>query len=198
MSRKFVISFVVGYFLAALAVSLFIEMQKPFASFSITNPIFVGHVLGGALGIYAMSGAIPIIVWAFFRFRLASAHGPLIAWGILFVLAAIATEEGYRFDREQEIKELASKSVLTSRDRDYLGGKLKSGCIERQQQATINGHARATNQQMTAYCDCFANALIRSMTVEEIVGIASGKPSASVQAKSDRLGPECSRSTLGR
>ncbi len=199
MSRKLVFSLIVGYFVAALAVSLFIETQKPFASFSITNAAFLARVLGGAIGIYAMSGAIPVVVWAFFRFRTACAHGPLIAWGLLTVLASVLTEEGYRFDREQRIRELASQTLLAGRDRDDFIRAAKLACVERQQQSSLNRQAGATIQQIAAYCDCVIGALARSITIDEVVDMAkNGKPSASLQEKGDRLAPGCSRSVLGR
>jgi hypothetical protein len=88
MSRKAVALVILSYFVAALAFGAFLELQEPFASFNLSSPVFVGGAVGSAGAVFTLSAIIPLIVWAFGRFRAQRAGGPLVLWAILGVITA--------------------------------------------------------------------------------------------------------------
>jgi hypothetical protein len=88
MSRKAVVWTLAGYFAVALTLACFIEVNKPFASL---NTRTVGSAVGGALGLFVISGLVPLIIWAAQRFRARKASFPLFLWAALgLIIGALA------------------------------------------------------------------------------------------------------------
>jgi hypothetical protein len=100
VSRKGISLVLGGYFLAALAVAVLEHLQEPFPQWNLAT---VSHAVGAAIGLYVLSGILPVIGWAFGRFRAHNAFLPLFVWGLLGVAVGGFSFLGQRFDREQEI-----------------------------------------------------------------------------------------------
>jgi hypothetical protein len=63
----------------------------------------------------------------------------------------------------------------------------------------MNRQAGITDQQVDTYCQCYADAMAKQMTVEDITYLAkNNRPSVSLQEKADKIAPTCTRSALGR
>jgi hypothetical protein len=189
MSRTAVVSILIVYLVAALGFGVFMEMQAPFP---VLNAATLFSILGRALGAYVVSGVFPIIVWAFFRFRLRSAAGPLVSWGFIGALFCYTSYVGYRFDKEQQIASLVSTSTLSGKDRDDFVRNATRTCSERQRKNALNIQSGITGQQIDIYCKCFAETAASVITPAEIASMAEKSiPSASLQEKIDQAAARC-------
>jgi hypothetical protein len=62
-----------GYVAAAIAFAGFEAWLDPLSGY--IPAAVVGHVVGGGISIFALAGVLPMIIWAFMRFRGANAGG---------------------------------------------------------------------------------------------------------------------------
>ena len=89
MTRRTIISLFALYFLAALAIGVYDEVQEQSTSSDPGGSIRVGVILIHAALLYFISGILPIIGWGFSGFRTQNAFLPLFGWGlVLFGLEA--------------------------------------------------------------------------------------------------------------
>lgn len=68
----------------------------------------VGNAVGGGLTIFVVGGVLPLIVWAFMRFRADRAAIPLVLWAILSCAMAGFSYLGNKVDRDHKLSEDAS------------------------------------------------------------------------------------------
>jgi uncharacterized membrane protein YhaH (DUF805 family) len=199
MSRKAVFLVVGSYFLAAFALAVFLEMRKPFATWAkLFDAYPLGSIIGAAVGLFLVSGLIPVAVWAFRRFRAENASGPLYAWLALLVIFGFMVAYGQSFDLERKLGQIGRTTLTGKHRQDFVVGA-RRGCIGTQQQDPLNRQAGVTDAQISAYCDCYANALANNLTPDEIVHYAKfGKPSAATQRKIEELLPTCTRAAIGK
>lgn len=196
------------YFLAALAFGLFTQLRQPFAT---VNFVTVAGALGtaaGALGtalsLFLMAALIPALIWLIGRFRPQDARpsydrAALTLWAAFGVALAYLMEAGNRFDLSQKINAELGQIDLAGRDRDDFIRNAKRSCADAHKQSQLNRQAGVTETQIAAYCDCYANAMIKVITVEDMRYIAmNNKPSPKFQERIDRLSPECTRVAFGR
>jgi hypothetical protein len=199
MSRKAVALVILSYFVAALAFGTFIELQKPFSSFNLSNPVFVGRAVGGAGGVFILAGIIPLIVWAFSRFRAQSAGGPLVLWAILGVIVATLSGVGFNFDLQQKINTELNQFEITGKDRDAFIRDAKIGCMDTQRQSNLNRQVGITDQQIDVYCTCFASGLVNLITRDEMRYIVvNNKQPTSLEEKAARYAPTCRRAAFSK
>jgi hypothetical protein len=125
-------------------------------------------------------------------------------WCTLLLVLAVLTWRGTQVQREVEIEqpreiEQIGRTALTGKHRqDFIVGA-RRGCTETQRQDLLNRQVGVTDAQISAYCDCYANALANHLTPDEIVYYAkSGKPSAATQRKIEDLLPTCTRAAVGK
>jgi hypothetical protein len=71
-------------FAVALARPLLFGCRYPYPE------TLIAHAMGGAIGIFVVSGVFPLIWLAIRRFSLAHARQPLIAWTVLAILFLVA------------------------------------------------------------------------------------------------------------
>jgi hypothetical protein len=57
--------------------------------YGINWPVVGAGVLGGTLGTFLLAGIIPLIVWAFLRFRSSAANAVIRWWAILIVAVTL-------------------------------------------------------------------------------------------------------------
>jgi hypothetical protein len=199
LPRKTVLLVVSSYFLAALALAVFLEMRKPFASWAKLFEAYpLASIFGAAVGLFLVSGLIPIVVWAFRRFRTEKARGPLYAWFVLLFIFGFIVAYGQSFDLERKIEQIG-RTALTGKHRQDFIVAARHGCTKTQRQDPLNRQVGVTDAQISAYCDCYANALANHLTPDEIVYYAKfGKPSATTQRKIEDLLPTCTRAAAGK
>ena len=183
-SRNIVLLVISTYFLAALAFAVFGEMRKPFANWEkLFHPYLIGSTIGAAAGLFIISGLVPVVVWAFRRFRAARASGPLYSWLVLLFIFGGLIAYGQSFELERKFEEIG-KTALTGKNRQDFIVAAQRSCTTTQRQDQLNRQAGVTEVQISAYCDCIANALANTLSADEIVFYAQvGKPSARHPAK---------------
>jgi hypothetical protein len=184
------------FFLVAVLFAVLDQMQEPLRQW---DAVVIGKVFGWAIGIFVISGLLPVIGWAFGRFRAANAPPWLVIWGLLGVVLAVFSYVGHSYDVEQKIAAFTSQPTLAGKNRDDFVKGAKSSCVASQRQNSLNRQAQVTDQQIDAYCDCFAAELTKAVTVEELRYIVrNGSYPDSIMDKVNQLGTSCSRAVMLR
>lgn len=196
MSRKAIALVLFGYFVAAVAAGFFIEMQKPFAKLEIMTS---ATALGAGFGLFVIAGILPLIFWAFGRFRKERAAGPLCAWAIIGIIVGFFSYKGTMFDQDLRVDTWTKQLNLSGKDRDDFVRNANQGCIRTQRQSALNQQIGIFEQQISAYCGCYADALTKVVTADDLRFFAmNGKPSAAMREKIDQILPTCSSAAVGR
>ena len=185
MSRIAVVSVLIAYLIAALAFGVFMEMQKPFPSLP---AVTVGTIGGTAIAAYVISAILPLIIWAFYRFRLQSARGPMVLWACLGIVSFYLMYVGTQSSQEREIER-----NFSSADRTQSALTMKKSCVESQTKTAISRNDNINIQQINAYCGCYAASLSQIITSEETVYVAkNGTAPPSLQQKINQAFAGCS------
>jgi hypothetical protein len=97
-------------------------------------------------------------------------------------------ESGNRLDRLDKIETLD----LSSTDRLEFSEGAKRTCISAQRANVLNQKAGITEQQIVAYCRCFAEAFARTITLDEFRYIAkNGTYPQNVRINADNISARC-------
>ena len=91
MSRKTAALVIFIYFVLVLAIAAFLQFQALSSPFDPEDELFYWRTIGAAASLFILSGIIPVIVWAFRRFRAQKASLPLILWAALLAILAALT-----------------------------------------------------------------------------------------------------------
>jgi hypothetical protein len=95
MSRDRIAFVIGGYFLAALAFAVVEMLLKPVPNLGRID-VAMFQALGGAVALFVLSGVLPLIGWAFDRFRAERASSVLIWWAAVGVVFGILMFIGNR------------------------------------------------------------------------------------------------------
>lgn len=190
--------FILGLFAIAIAIAVFIHMQKPLATWSgLAQAETLGEITGSAVGLFIVAGLLPVVVWAFGRFRAKSAPAPLFVWFVLLLGAGAMLGYGQNI-RAEKIYQAMQGAALDDKARHGFISATRSSCIETQTQHPLNQEGGATADQIAAYCDCYANGLGQEITADELIYFAKNrKPSPSTQITIEQLQPICIREAIG-
>ena len=201
MTRKSIVITSVVYLLAALAFGAFIELTEPFPyNGSHAQAEHIAEIVGGGVGTYVVAGVLPMIAWAVMRFRAEKAAGPFFAWGILGVVFMALSAAGIFHDRNLKITQTATSiASLSGGDYESFLRGTRQSCTDAQRKSQINRASGITEQQIATYCQCYATAMAKEVTADEIAYMArSGHPSETFRQKADRIAPTCTRVAIGR
>jgi hypothetical protein len=201
MTRKSIVIASVVYLVAALAFGAFIQLTKPFPyTGSYAQAALIGEIVGGGVGAYVTAGLLPMIAWAIMRFRAAKAAGPFIAWGILGVVYMALSATGISYERKEQITQTAANiASLSGGDYERFVRSMRQSCTDVQRKSQINRASGITDQQIATYCQCYATAMAKEVTADEIAYFAgNGQPSETFRQKADRVAPTCTRLATGR
>jgi hypothetical protein len=106
-------------------------------------------------------------------------------------------EVGDRYNRDQKLN--AQLGSLVGKDRDDFVRQTKLACTASQKQSQLNRQVGVTDAQIGVYCDCYANAISKTVTVDELRYFAlNGKAPASMQEKVDQTAPGCTSQAFRR
>ncbi|SRR5579885_2525573 len=184
------------YFCIALVFSIFYHFLEPFPSWGAAG---LGAVFGGAIFLFVASAIVPMIGWAFGRFRLEYGPTVLIVWALLEAVLGGFSATGQWYDRDIKITRAVKGIALGGKDREDFLRSARLSCFDRQKNGQLNRQLGVTDQQIVKYCACYADELVKVLTVEDLRQYASvGRASPSMQEKIDRVAPICSRLALGR
>jgi hypothetical protein len=101
MSRSTIANVLVGYFVVAFALAVFLEWGEPtpYVDLAARSGVVIGHTLGW----YALAGILPLLIWAVFRFRAEKARGPIGLWGIIGAVLIFLSCYGEMASRKERI-----------------------------------------------------------------------------------------------
>jgi hypothetical protein len=159
--------------------------EKTFPTTRAEDESFTGQasaVGGAAIGLFAISGILPLIGWAFGRFRAQNAFVPLLAWGLLGLAIGCLGIVGQQSGRAQ--------------GRDAFLRGIKDSCGKRKNEPRPVGVA---DQQIDAYCDCIAESITNKVVTDEIKFLVqTGKLPDSLKEKTAQSYATCGQSVLRR
>jgi len=199
VARRAIIVLLVFYFLAALTFGLVSAIARPLAAVNWKDPVFIGDVIGTGIQVYIVSAIIPLIVWAFGRFRSERATIPLVIWAVLGLADMTLVQFGRHYEQQRELARLADSPAPSGADReDFIQGA-KNSCIASQRQAIPAGVAAAFQQQVEKLCSCYADAMVNALTGAEIRALAAnGTIPANAQQKAEQAATSCRRLAFGQ
>ena len=105
MSKQRICLTIIVYFLTCFAFALYLELRKPF---EYLHAISIARAFGGSVFLFLASSIIPIIVWAFLKFRIERAKVVLIIWAMCGVLIGLIQK--YEADYQLKISHAAPAS----------------------------------------------------------------------------------------
>src|ERR1035437_1418301 len=122
---------IAGYLAGAAGFELF-EMQQDTLSAPVPLGGSIGHLVGAAFSLFGIAGILPMIIWAFMRFRGANAGGIFVLWAILAVVMAFLIDYGARYERNEKIAIAMPNGVFSGKDRDDFIRSSKLSCAQSQ------------------------------------------------------------------
>jgi len=183
VSRKTTFWLITLYFMGALGFHFYLRMSRPFAKIDYQS---VAEAFGAALGLVFISGTLPMIIWAFRRFRSEAALVPMAVRCILLLVLASLVWRGTQVQREGEIEQIG-KTVFTGKQREEMMRLMTNGCIE-----SLRKTPAITGEQVKAYCGCTAAAVAIVVTGDEMAYAAKNNayPPSMLQ-KLTEAAPRC-------
>jgi hypothetical protein len=197
MSRSKIWLVVFLYFVAAMVFSTyeFIE-DHPLSTFDGAS---VGRVIGGGLVFFVGGAVLPMLGWAFARFRASHAVAPLVFWLLIGLGMAFLSDYGNRYERNSNLQKFTSNEALTGKDRDDMVRSTKQTCVQNQTANPLTPKLGIPANKIAAYCDCFAEGMASAISMDEIkVLISTGKVSPSLMDKNTTLGNFCSQQVFAK
>jgi hypothetical protein len=197
MSRSKIWLVVFLYFVAAVVFSTyeFIE-DHPLSSFDGAS---IGRVLGGGLVFFVGGGVLPMLGWAFARFRASHAAAPLLFWLLIGSGLAFVSDYGNRYERNSKPQKVTSNEFLTGKDRDDMVRSTRLTCVQNQTANPLTPKLGVSASKIAAYCDCFAEGMASAISMDEIkVLVSIGKISPSLMDKNTKLGNSCSQQAFAK
>ena len=80
--------------------------------------MYIAGALGSGMPLLVIAGLLPMIAWAFMRFRAEKAVGPFVAWGFLVVLLMGIGGKEVLYERQEAIT-TAAKNITSLSGGDY-------------------------------------------------------------------------------
>lgn len=166
MSRSTIANVLVGYFVVAFALAVFLEWGEPtpYVDLAARSGVVIGHTLGW----YALAGILPLLIWAVFRFRAEKARGPIGLWGIIGAVLIFLSCYGEMASRKERIAAAFPMTGLSAQARADFIKNATIACVHRQKDGAINKEVGITVHQIDTYCKCYAETLLGLTTIEEL------------------------------
>lgn len=155
---------------------------------------FIGSAIGVMIAPLLLGGLIPIIIWAFGRFRAEKAGGPIMVWGFLGALFLIAAAIGDFHEGDVAVKNIpANIGAFFSNDYDTFLRVVRNSCIESRTQT-----GRPSDERFNAFCQCYAESLLTQLTAQELnvalnTRVTVNPPPMWMREKTARAAIACSR-----
>jgi hypothetical protein len=182
------------YFTAALSFALYEAMLDPFW---VPSSRTVGNLVGAGFATFALAGILPMIGWAFVKFRASSAVVPMVAWLVIGVCLAYLSHVGSRLDRNSKVEKFLNDGGLIGKERQDFMRSAKLGCEQKQRSDPLTAKIGISDAKIVAYCDCYAAGASEALTREELRHIVSnGKPPDTFTEKATTLAQFCATEPL--
>jgi hypothetical protein len=132
----------------------------------------VGSVVVATAAIYGVSAVVPLIIWAFGRFRLQKAIVPVATWGVLLVL--VGTAHGLAAVAAARAPGLAAMLAGFLEIPAVKEGFREGFVASATQSCIATAKAKSTtlsDVQLAAYCACTATQMVDTLTTQEMVDL---------------------------
>lgn len=186
-----------AYVVIAMALAAIIMLATPGIA-DIRAAALIGDFIGRAGAFLLLPGMIPLIVWAFGRFRAERAAVPLFLWGALAVVLTPLALTGEFYEGDKSLAKIPNNiAAFFTSDYDTFVRVVSNSCNENQRKHPLAG---ATDQQVSSFCSCYANALAKQLSPSELkdgLNRREGGLSAAVKEKIERAAPACRQSAFG-
>jgi len=183
LTSKQITQILVGFFIVALAVPAIRIWLLPNPG---SSAHFLGTNIGGAIAGIVIPGVIPLIVWAFWRFRAEDAWAVIFLWGFfgLAMNAAIVGGALMGADAQRSKMEQPFQSLGEQRD-EFVRGMVRV-CIDHQRNSGF------TEQIIKTYCYCSSYELAKAVSTDELkIYISTMTAPPSLKEKADRAAKTC-------
>jgi hypothetical protein len=209
MSKRAIVLILAIY----LAVAMFCAVIKILATPEIADwrwGAIIGSFVGTVVAFLFLPGLVPLIYWAFRRFRADYAGAPIILWGyvgtlfVILLFAGAASDGSIRFalipqnlgdffsDARRISQAASSISSKSGKDYDDFIEVFRLSCVQSQRQIQLNRGLNITDQQILSYCKCMVEEMSGEITADEIVYFTkTNKPPESIKNKIDRAAELC-------
>jgi hypothetical protein len=209
MSKRAIVLILAIY----LAVAMFCAVIKILATPEIADwrwGAIIGSFVGTVVVFLFLPGLVPLIYWAFRRFRADYAGAPIILWGyvgtffVILLFAGAASDGSIRFalipqnlgdffsDARRISQAASSISSKSSKDYDDFIEVFRLSCVQSQRQSQLNRGLNIIDQQISSYCKCMVEEMRGEITADEIVYFTkTNKPPESIKNKIDRAAELC-------
>lgn len=196
MTRRGIAWTLVAFLVAAVLAGFVIESLKTLQAWNIRT---VGAAIGAGLALFVIGGLLPIVIWAFRRFRAEAAGGPLYAWAIIMFVCALFAGHGAITDDRSKREAWLAQVNLTGKDRSDFVASTRRSCGASQKQSAVNVRMGVTDRQIASYCECYASSLADVITINELRDyIQRSVPSEATKAKIADIELRCWLTALGR
>jgi hypothetical protein len=194
MSRRAIWLLIAIYLISALSFGFYEAVQDPAWAL---NADKIGRIAGGGFTIFTLTGVLPLIGWAFVKFRSSRAAVPMLAWLMIGVGMAYLSDVGNRLDRSLKIDKFVSDGGLVGKDKEDFLQSTKFSCEQQQRSNPLTGKMGLSDAKIVAYCDCYAAGASAAVTIEELrYAVSNGNPPASFKDKATMLGQFCGKEVL--
>ncbi len=167
MSRKAIIRVVAVYFGVAAVFAAVVLLATPGMA-DWRASVIIGSFAGIALLAPALAGILPLIFWAFGRFRADKAAGPVVAWGLLGGLLFLFSTLGDAYEGNLAIRNIpANISAMFSNDYETFIRVVKTSCVESRNRNSTDRQTGISDAAFAAFCQCYAEVLLKELTVQE-------------------------------
>jgi hypothetical protein len=161
--------------------------------------VIIGTFGGYLIFLLLFSGILPLIFWAFGRFRAEKAGGPIISWGFLAAMFAFLATMGNAYDGSLQFSAIP-QNVAGFFDNDYqaLVRDIRFSCVQTQNK---NRSAGITSQQIDQFCQCSAETFVKDLSGPEYVAAVSARSTSLptwARQKAANAGSSCRRNFYGR
>jgi hypothetical protein len=198
MSRKEIVRVLAIYFCIA-AVASAIELLATPGMAGLRWAAVAGDFVGGIGAWFLLPGILPLLYWAFRRFRGENAAGPIIIWGVLGATFLILSTVGRAYDGDIAFSQIpVNIGSFFENDNQAFVREAKLGCVETQNKNRYPGN---TPEQIDRYCQCTAETLLNALTVSEFTTAMNARSTTLppwMQQKAVNAGISCRRLVYGR
>jgi len=150
-----------GLFLARLA-------NTPEADALIASSLKQRRVFG-KIGLLFCSGVTPMLLWRRFR----PFTSLVYCWAAIGVAFLVLVNIAAASEEDEKLAQAAKDFIAGNGVRNAYVRGARDGCVNRNQLNKPAG--MSTQQQIAAYCDCYANTLVKLITVEDYIYWAKNK-----------------------
>ena len=166
-----------SYFLLCLAFAVFLRYASGNYDWNQFNGgRALGEVTGGAIGLFVVTGVLPLSFFAFKRFRDEYAFPVFASWLVLIVLMFILSYRGTKIELEHNYSFIGEKP-LVGQYRDDVRNGFYDSCVAGLEGKIKSGESSAADKELDFrnYCSCAADYFLSRVSPKDMEYFARHK-----------------------